>query len=228
MAIPFPCITRVIAEGAKRISPERVQPYSWIVFSSAAGADYFFDSFIEGGGDLRRLASIRFAVTGPATARALEKRGIHADFMPPAFNGKSLALGLAEIVRKGEKILLIHPGNGSSETAALLEKRAVQFEEMELYNTAALSEGGETALKIIAEGRFDYVFFASPSAVSAFAARVRQYGLKNIKALCIGESTAKRASGLGMISCTAKEASSRGLCQLALELTASPQGRPGT
>jgi uroporphyrinogen III methyltransferase/synthase len=228
MAIPFPCIKRVLAEGAKRISPERVRSCSWIVFSSAAGADYFFDLFLEQGGDLRQLAPVRFAVTGPATARALEKRGIHPDFMPASYNGKSLALGLMDLVQKGEKLLLIHPANSSSESAALLKKRSIQFEEMALYSTEAITQGGEAALKRIGEGRFDYVFFASPSAVSAFAARVRQFDLKDLKALCIGESTAKRASGFGMITYTAKEASARGLCELAQRLSASPQGRPGT
>jgi uroporphyrinogen-III synthase len=62
------------------------------------------------------------------------------------------------------------------------------------------------------------IFFASPSAVTAFAEAFPAVTLRGPGCLCIGESTARRAAELGMGARAAAEASAEGLCRLAGEL----------
>ncbi len=60
---------------------DNLSAYAWIVFTSANGVRYFFDRLRERGGDVRDLRGIRIATIGPASAAAVEGRGIRVDIV---------------------------------------------------------------------------------------------------------------------------------------------------
>jgi uroporphyrinogen III methyltransferase/synthase len=219
--IPFPCIRIRPLSGWASFRRESLGSSQWLVFTGASGVSCFFEGFLGSGGDLRFFADRKFAVIGPATAEALAGRGFVPDCMPPVFNGTELGLALTEQMRPGEEALLIRSRINERGLDKILKEKAVPFRELAVYETLP-ARTGSIALSVIKEGRFDFAFFASPSAVSAFAAVCPGSG---VKALCIGASTAARAGDFGMETHTAAEASSEGLCRLAAE-TASRQKRP--
>jgi uroporphyrinogen III methyltransferase/synthase len=212
--IPFPCIKIRPLSGWISSRRESLGSSQWLVFTSASGVNCFFGGFLDSGGDLRFFAGRKFAVIGPATAEALTRRGFIPDCTPPVFNGTQLALALAERISPGEEALLIRSGAGEKGLDRVLKEKAVPFRELAVYE-ALSARGSPIALGIVKEGRFDFAFFASPSAVSAFAAVCPGSG---VKALCIGASTAARAGDFGMEAHTAAEASAEGLCRLAAEI----------
>jgi uroporphyrinogen III methyltransferase/synthase len=184
------------------------------VFTSASGVNCFFDEFLHSGGDLRFFAGRQFAVIGPATAKALAARGFIPDCMPPVFNGTRLGLALAERISPGEEALLIRSQVSEKGLDKILKERAIPFRERAVYETLPL-QGASPAPDIIAQGRFDFVLFASPSAAPVFAAACSAPGRK---ALCIGAATAARAEEFGMAAYTPVEASTQGICRLAADL----------
>ena len=55
---------------------DRLAAYHWLIFTSANGVAFFFRRLRERGGDVRDLKGIRIATIGPATAAAVEARGV--------------------------------------------------------------------------------------------------------------------------------------------------------
>ena len=65
---------------------ERVDRYQWMVLTSVNGARAVLDRLPDG----RRLAGVRLAAIGPATAAALAAAHLPADLVPPRFVAESL------------------------------------------------------------------------------------------------------------------------------------------
>lgn len=218
-AIPFPCIKTLPSGGIQDQDCLEAGQYQWLIFTSAAGAEIFFDRYIRGGGDFRSLGECRFAALGPATAEALRKRGFIPDVIPACYQGRSLGERLAGNIAFREKVLVICPETHSPGLFETLEKSNISFDTLPVYKTLAQAE--ETAARCVIENRcFDFVFFTSPSAAAAFAEAFPAPDFSHITALCIGESTASRARALGMAVYTAEEASVDSMCRLAGELPA--------
>ncbi|MDR1057974.1 MAG: uroporphyrinogen-III C-methyltransferase [Treponema sp.] len=220
-AIPFPCIKTVPSDLIDNRACLEAKNYRWLVYTSAAGVEIFFDRFLRAGGDFRSLGACRFAALGPAAAEALACRGFRPDFVPGLYNGRGLGEGLAEKfaeeIDAPGRVLAIGPEKSAPGLFEALNKGDVPFDKLAVYRTIP-SEGGTATRKAIEGGCFDYIFFTSPSAVTAFAEAFPAVTLRGPECLCIGESTARRAGELGMRAHTAAESSAGGLCRLAGEL----------
>jgi uroporphyrinogen III methyltransferase/synthase len=218
--IAFPCIKRVPLGKDKDRKYLKAPDFSWLVFTSAEGVDIFFKRYLVSGGDFRTFAPCRFAVVGPATAEALGKWGFIPDYIPPEYNGRSLGQGLVqelgEKTAPGERILLLGAQKSDGGLCGVLKEKNIAFTEWALYRTIPAA-GGEGARKLIEAGAFDWVFFASPSAVSAFAGHFPGLGFSSLRALCFGVSTAAAAEKLGMKVRSVKEASPEAVYRLLRE-----------
>lgn len=195
-AIPFPCIKRIPAKLPAKVHAEAVQ-YQWLVFTSAAGVEMFFENYLCSDGDLRAFASCCFAAIGPATAETLVKRGFIADYVPEVHNGRSLGQGLADKIKPGEKVLLLRSRDAHPELPQILTEQNISFKEMAVYETAN-ADGNTYARKIIEDGRSDFVYFSSGQGVAGFKAAFPGLDMRGIRAICFGESSASRARELGM------------------------------
>jgi uroporphyrinogen III methyltransferase/synthase len=214
-AIPFPCIKIVplcAAERATDCAGEETRSaagkFSWIVFTSTAGVDIFFETRAEKAP--RLFPHCRFAVIGPETAQALKKRGFVPAYMPDTYSARSLGEGLAAKTAPGEKVLLVRGRRNAAGLTEALTENGVSFQELSVYDTLP-AEGGEYARTLIAGGCFDYVFFASPSAVRVFTTRFHLTDFPAIQAVCIGETTADCARKSGMNVHVPAEASIEGM-----------------
>jgi uroporphyrinogen III methyltransferase/synthase len=215
-ALPLPCIKTVALDNSDDAVYQNIGQYNWIAFTSVTGVDIFFDTYLQAGGDFRELAHCRFAAVGPVTAEALLRHGFIADHIPANCRGRSRGEGLAENIRPGEKLLLIRPVQGEPGLIEILRDSGVSFRELAVYNTVPVEIGGYVR-KIIEEGRFDYVFFTSPSAVSAFGNTFTAAAFSAIRAVCIGKSTADKAWEYGMETWVSAEASTDAMVQFLTE-----------
>lgn len=222
-AIPFPCIRTIPLPGLAAGILREAGASEWLVFTSAAGVEIFFDAYLGAGGDFRNLGGKKFAAIGPATGEALARRGFIPDFVPPVSNSGALGEGLGEKVSPGETVLLARARLGSPELPRIFAEQGLAFRQLVLYDTVP-AEGKPQARRIIEEGRFDLVFFSSPSIVSAFVRAFPALDLPRLPALCAGETTLNRARELGMSPRAAEEAGAEAMCRKAAALKGTAGG----
>ena len=79
--------------------------YQWVIFTSANGVRAFWERLAAAGRDSRVFGpGIRVAAIGPATARALEDRGVQPQFIPEEYVAEAIAAGIGNV--SGQRILL--------------------------------------------------------------------------------------------------------------------------
>lgn len=162
-AVPFPLVDIRPAERADQLDFTDVE---WLCFLSANAIRLFFEQV----GDVRKLARLRFACVGAATADALKEKGFVADFVPSRFDGETLQ---RELPGEGTALLL---GAKKSDAA----DRDTRFRKIGLYET--VTRPGTADLST------DYVVFASAGGVNAFFENNGR--LNGAVPVCIGNPTA--------------------------------------
>ncbi len=176
-----------------------LKKYDWIVFTSVNGVEAFFERLHTLKLDSRALHGLRAAAIGPATAGALEQRGIRPDFMPPVFTGKALASGLKKLKIAGKRFLLLRADIAGRELADSLRRSRAAVDEVAVYRTLPAAAASKEMKKLLAEGRVDAITFTSSSTVSNL---VSMPGGKSIpaavKIACIGSRTAAAARAVGL------------------------------
>lgn len=179
--------------------PEPVQAlpvYTWLVFTSSNGVDFFFEELKRCQMDIRSLAGIKFAVIGSGTKEALEAKGIYADFVPSRYSSRDLAAEWIPKLQKTDRVLLVRAREASRELTDALDKEGISYQAAALYATETDRRKGEELRRILSE--VDYITFASASAVKAF---VELAGVpKDLKAkiICIGPVTERAAVEAGL------------------------------
>ncbi len=195
--IEFPCIeTREISPNAAlQEALEHLERYEWIALTSPFGAQLFFEILQRERRDIRTLAGVRFAAIGSATAREIEQRGVLVEYMPDTYCAKALGEGLA--TRARGRILLARAQEGSPELCAALAG-AAEFDDVAIYETQYGAERSPIQTQLVEEGAFDVVMLTSASTVHGFAQAACGLDLTKVRAVCIGEQTARVARELGM------------------------------
>lgn len=199
---------------AKRESNENViaklGKYDWIVFTSQHAVRGFFKRLRTCGGDARALAECRLAVIGKATARALSRYELKADFQPATAGADALVSELKRIDPEiGSRRILFPCGDIARKTVPNeLRECGASVDELIVYSTAAIVPS-PAVRNLIADG-LDAMIFCSSSAVRQFVA-LRLPHSEAIVA-CIGPTTAAAARELGLeVGVVADTASAEGL-----------------
>ncbi len=183
---------------------ENIKDYSWLVFTSGAGVNIFFDYLIENEIDIRELSHLKIACVGVETKKEVNKHGIKADYVPAEYNGAALAYGLTGLVKNGEKLFIARAKDADKDLTHILANAGVVFDDVPIYEKIRDMKKTDTLVSAIARNDFDFVAFTSSSAVECFAEIATQFG--KIKAVCIGEKTASAARSYGMEVYASKEA----------------------
>ena len=149
--------------------------YGWVAFTSANGVDRTWEALAAAGAERRAFGATRVAAIGPATARALERRGIRADLVAKEFRGES--------PRRRDALRACGAGRRASSSPvrrvardALPEAlRGVGWEVdvVPVYETRPTSdEVVDRLTRELAEGRIDAVTFTSSSTVDSLCDRL--------------------------------------------------------
>ncbi|MBQ9582667.1 MAG: uroporphyrinogen-III synthase, partial [Synergistaceae bacterium] len=184
--LELPCIETEIIHDA--VLPE-FNNYNWLAFTSITGVEALFNLLAESARDIRELINIKISAIGKATCDALRERGLKVDFMPEVYDGESLAQGLASLINKSEKLLMLRAETGSRELNKILDLNNINYDELAVYKTKYL--------KLDAPDDLDMAVFTSASTVKAFKAACEDLNLNNIKSICIGKQTASEAERAG-------------------------------
>lgn len=179
--------------------------YDWVLFASANAVAATFARLSSLGLDARAVRA-RVGAVGPATARALEARGISADVVPARHTAQEL---IAALGRGPGRVLLPRVEGAPPGPAERLAAAGFEAHEVPVYrNSPPAAE--PAVLGRVRAGGYDAVVFTSPSTVRNFVALAGPPQGK--VAVCIGPATAAaaRRAGLGQVT-VADEASSAGL-----------------
>ncbi|GAC1613311.1 MAG: hypothetical protein NVS9B1_21660 [Candidatus Dormibacteraceae bacterium] len=157
--------------------------YDWVVLTSAAG--------------VRALPDLptgpRWAVVGPATARALRDRGVEPNLIPKAATGAAIADAIPD--PSGARILLARADAAATDLPERLAARGALVDEVHAYRTVTAPAGAAPALAAaLADPDLAAVVFASGSAVRGF---VQLGGGSTIPAVTIGPRTSAVARAAG-------------------------------
>jgi uroporphyrinogen III methyltransferase / synthase len=148
--------------------------YAWVAFTSANAVERTVDALLRAGLDARAFARARLAAVGPATARALEQRGLRADLVPARGDGAAVAQAMLEadptLSVRGLSVLLPRAAEGREELAQALASAGAHVDAVAAYRTVAVPP--ERLAHLVARLRaheLSVLTFFSPSQVAAIA-----------------------------------------------------------
>jgi uroporphyrinogen III methyltransferase/synthase len=141
---------------------ERIGEFDWLVFTSVNGVEHFCDRLWARGGDARRLANIRLAAIGDATAEALTARQLRADIVPDSFRAEALGSALAPLV-SGQRVLWARASRGRDVLTAMLRDAGATVEEVVCYQNIDVESLPEPGASLLAAGKLDWIALSSPS-----------------------------------------------------------------
>lgn len=198
----------------------------WLVFTSPVGAAVFWDTIKEQRTDIRQIfgssGKVRIGAIGSATARALEDHGLIPDAVPEVYSAQTLGEAIAKQSQSGEYVLIVRAENGSADLIPPLEQAGLQVEDVPLYRTVyeinPLLE--EKVCNMLRGGEIDAVTFTSGSTVRGFVSALKEKNpdYRKIRAVCIGNQTARAAADYGMQTETAARADMDAMVEKIVEL----------
>ena len=175
--------------------------YRWLIFTSVNGVRHFWAEMGKLGKDSRALGNCKVAAIGPATAVALQEKGIIPDFVPAKYVAEEVAAGLVAAGIAGENVLLPRAKVAREVLPEELEKAGATVTVLPVYETKPCDASRKKVLDSLEKGRLHCVTFGSSSTVENFLSLVsvetlRQYPA--VKLACIGPVTRKTLEKHGL------------------------------
>jgi uroporphyrinogen III methyltransferase/synthase len=223
-AVAFPAIRVVDPPDTAPLAraAAEVRSFDWLVFTSVNGVKRFWEALAAAQLDAGALAGARVAAIGPATAAALQERGVKADVVPERYVAEGVvdALGAAEDMR-GRRVLLPRAAGAREVLPERLRQMGAVVTEVEAYRAVADATEATDLRWRLASGDIDAVTFTSSSTVRNFVAAVGTE-IGGAAVACIGPVTAETARELGLpVTVVAAEHTIPGLEAVLLELFAA-------
>ncbi|MFC1977074.1 uroporphyrinogen-III C-methyltransferase [Chloroflexota bacterium] len=191
-----------------------LERYQWIVFTSVNGVEAFFQRLNGLNLDSRALKNLKIGAIGPATAQALEKKGINPDYLPEVYTTEGLIDGLSRCDIAGQRFLLPRADIADKELTRGITQLGAEVHDVTTYRTVPAAEAVFQAQEMLLSGKIDVITFTSSSTVSNLVAAFKgeQPALNGAKVACIGPKTADTAAGAGLkVDIVAREQTIPGL-----------------
>jgi uroporphyrinogen III methyltransferase/synthase len=215
----FPVIEiRAIEDNAELDEAlERLDRYSWVVFTSVNAVEIVFQNSRVAEAKRRMSEEVNVAAIGPKTAGALREHGVTPDFVPDEYVAEAILPGLGDL--RGKRVLLPRADIARKALPEAISASGGSPHEIAVYRTVA-AEPTPEAVAALRAG-VDVISLTSPSTVEHFIAIVRGNGLDPLRLpndpffACIGPITerAARAAGLNPVV-VAEEYTAEGLIRI--------------
>ncbi|WP_315857310.1 uroporphyrinogen-III C-methyltransferase [Rhodopirellula halodulae] len=222
----------VVVQPAIEISPpddwsdvddaiDQLPTFDSLVFTSRNGVQFFLDRLLVRGQDLRCLAGAKIAVVGEATAAALAKYHMRADWVPDVFDADALLETLSSLNPLPSKTLVVRTQRGRDVIANGLRDLGTTVREIVAYQNRDVTAMDEGTLAKLKDQSLDWITLTSP----ATARNVhRWFGdeLPSCKVAVISPLTAETVRELGWrVDAVAQSATMESLVQAILEVEAT-------
>ncbi len=192
----FPTIQIQPIAGVDIPPPER---YDWIIFTSVNAVEIFYARLREDGKDARAFGTGKVCAVGGKTVNALNRIGIHPDFVPSCSRGSAIAAEIEGV--KGKRILLPRAKIAAADVPDGLRERGAIVDEVTLYDTVKMTDDSDKNRDEIEaallNGKVDLVTFTSSSTVTNFLEMFSTHApavlLADVKVAVIGPTTQETA-----------------------------------
>jgi uroporphyrinogen-III synthase len=169
IALPLIRITAAADPEVRTDAFSEIGSYEWLVFSSANGVRYFFESFFSKFSDIRALGGLRIAAVGPATAAAVRELRLAVDVMPEKHVAEALADALiAEQSMENVKVLVVTGDKNRDVIVQRLNDARAIVDQMPVYRTESSDLGDDATAEDFRRKGADAILFTSSSGVRSF------------------------------------------------------------
>ncbi|MBZ5719979.1 MAG: uroporphyrinogen-III synthase [Acidobacteriia bacterium] len=187
---------------------KQIDRYDWLILTSVNGVDALWGRVKKLKRTRRHLQHLRIAAIGPATKKAIEKRGLKVNVVPEEYVAESVVKNLREQVN-GKRVLLARAKVARDVIPRELRKLGAQVDVVEAYETV-VPRTSRVRLRAALKNpkrRPDVVTFTSSSTVRNFVgligtprgrARSRHTSLNGIRFASIGPVTSSTLRELGL------------------------------
>lgn len=174
--------------------------FDWVIFTSANGVEAVWDRVRALGLDARCFGRTKIAAIGPATAEALESRGLRPDLVPSPFTSEAVLDALKQRGVSGCRILLLRSNIAPKDLVEGLARLGAEPHDIAAYLTRPAGESASRVKKMLESGEIDIVTFTSSSTVTHLLEAVGKEVLlsRSVKISCIGPVTAAAAERAGL------------------------------
>jgi uroporphyrinogen-III synthase len=234
LEIPFIEIRPPRSFKALDTALKNLKTYDWLILTSVNGVDAMWNRLAKLRITKRSLTHLKIAAIGPATKKAIEKRGVKVDVVPDEYIAESVVRSLKTKV-KGNRVLLVRAKVARDVIPKELRKAGASVDVFEAYETVvpAASRARLRAALKNPKRRPQVITFTSSSTVKNFVELLgvagrshngqRPSALKEVALASIGPvtSTTLRDLKLG-VDIEAREYTIHGLIQA---IVANKQGQ---
>jgi uroporphyrinogen III methyltransferase / synthase len=200
--INFPTIKVVPTDDWRKLDEaiDNIGAYQWIIFTSVNGVACFFKRLRQKETDIRDLKGIRICAIGPATAGAIEDRGIITDLVPDSFISEGVVEAFRKEKIKGSRVLLPRAETARDVIPRELSELGAKVDVIPIYHTVSSGRKKAELDKWLRQGKVDVITFTSPSTVINFMEIMGQdISLPaQVKIACIGPVTAAAVKKAGL------------------------------
>jgi uroporphyrinogen-III synthase len=195
---------------------QNLASYDWLILTSVNGVDATWERLRKLRLTRKKLQHLKVAAIGPATRKAIEKRGIKVDVVPAEYVAESVVKSLRRKV-KGKRVLLARAKVARDVIPRELRKLGAHVDVVEAYETVVPASSRRrlrAALNTPAK-RPHVITFTSSSTVKNFVAlsgKTAAQSLSEIQLASIGPVTSGTLRELGLrVDIEAKEYTIPGL-----------------
>ncbi len=178
--------------------------FTWVIFTSVNGVRMIEARLNALGRSWSALAGARVAAIGPATAAALEARGVRVEVVPGEYRAEGLVERLRGVVGAGDRILLPRAAQTRDVLVRELARLGAEVTEVASYRTLPLAEGAGPVRTALADAGVDAVTFTSSSTARNFARlftdEERRTWFAGVTVASIGPITAATAAEYGLVT----------------------------
>ena len=150
---------------------KQLSTYDWLILTSVNGVDAMWERLVRLRLTKKSLKHLKIAAIGPATKKAIQKRGIKVDVVPDEYVAESVVRSLRKKV-KGKRVLLVRAKVARDVIPKELRKSGATVDVFEAYETVvpASSRARLRAALKNPKRRPDVITFTSSSTVKNFVA----------------------------------------------------------
>jgi uroporphyrinogen-III synthase len=151
--------------------------YDWLILTSVNGVEAMWQRFRKLRLTKKSLANLEIAAIGPATRKAIEKRGVRVDVVPEEYVAESVVKSLRRRV-EGKRVLLVRAKVARDVIPNELRKAGAHVDVVEAYETV-VPKSSRMRLRVALKNpgrRPDVITFTSSSTVKNFVALLGSRG----------------------------------------------------
>jgi len=220
--IPFIEIRKPRSYKPLESALKNLSDYDWLILTSVNGVEAVWDRLRKLRLSEKQLQHLQLAAIGPATRKAIEKRGVRVDVVPEEYVAESVVESLRDQIA-GKRVLLARAKVARDVIPRELRKLGARVDVVEAYETV-IPRSSRVRLRTVlkdAKCRPDVITFTSSSTVRNFVTLLGGAHGRDARAYISGPNGVKLASIGPVTSSTLRELG------LAVEIEAREYTIPG-